>query len=163
MTIQPSTLFNSKVSVLSGTVSKLNHELLEYVNPEKPMNDDSAIYFQRFYIAQFNLDDRAIVAQFSSPMTIHQGDVLAVSGYPKGNVFQVLAYANQTQDVRGAENWLILALGALFFLAVAIGLLNSALVSEGSLVPKLFLMGFVGVGLYMVYRALLIREAIALL
>jgi hypothetical protein len=36
-------------------------------------------------------------------------------------------------------------------------------VSEGALIPKLFLSGFVLVAIYMAYRALLIREAIGLL
>ena len=74
-----------------------------------------------------------------------------------------LAYANQTQKVSQHENWIVLGLGAIFFLAIAVGLLNSELVAEGALVPKLFLLGFVGVAIYMGYRALLIREAISLL
>ena len=88
---------------------------------------------------------------------------MVVSGYPKDNIFQVLAYTNQTQQVSHHENWIILILGALFFLAVAISLLNSELVLEGALVPKLFLFAFTLVGLYMGYRALLIREAIKLI
>ena len=96
-------------------------------------------------------------------MVVSNGDVLTVSGYAQDNRFQVLAYTNQTQQVSKHENWLVLALGALFFLAIALGLLNSALVAEGALVPKLFLLGFVAVSFYMGYRALLIREAISLL
>lgn len=72
--------------------------------------------------------------------------------------FQVLAYANQTQKVSKHENWIVLGLGAMFFLAIALGLLNSELVAESALVPKLFLLGFVGVAMYMGYRALLIRR-----
>ena len=163
MTLKPSSFLTSSVSALSGTVSNLNHELLEYVNPEKPTHDHSSVYYQRFYISTFNLDDRAIEAKFSSPMMVTNGDRVTVSGYSKGNRFQVLAYANQTQQVSQHENWVVLGLGALFFLAVALGLLNSELVAEGALVPKLFLLGFVGVAIYMGYRALLVREAISLL
>ena len=163
MTLKPSSFLTSSVSALSGTVSNLNHELLEYVNPEKPTHDHSSVYYQRFYISTFNLDDRAIEAKFSSPMMVTNGDRVTVSGYSKGNRFQVLAYANQTQQVSQHENWIVLGLGALFFLAIALGLLNSELVAEGALVPKLFLLGFVGVAIYMGYRALLIREAISLL
>ena len=75
----------------------------------------------------------------------------------------MLAYKNSSQQVSGYENWLVLVLGAIFFLAVAIGLLNSELVAQGAIVPKLFLLGFTLVALYMGYRALLIREAIKLL
>jgi hypothetical protein len=96
-------------------------------------------------------------------MAIQNGDSVTVSGYLEGDRFQVLAYVNQTQQISGRENWIALALGAIFFLAIVIGLLNSELVAEGALVPTLFLIGFVGVSLYMGYRALLIREAIALL
>jgi hypothetical protein len=161
--IKPSSFLSSSVHSISGTVSNLNNELLEYVNPEKPTHDHSSVYYQRFYVSNFNLNDRAIEAKFSTPMSIQDGDSVTVSGYPKGNTFQVLAYHNTTQQVTGTENWFVLALGALFFLAVAIGLLNSELVIEGALVPKLFLLGFVGVAIYMGYRALLIREAISLL
>ena len=161
--MKPSSFLTSPVSAISGTVSNLNNALLEYVNPEKPTHDHSSVYYQRFYISTFNLDDRAIEAKFSSQMAIQNGDSVTVSGYPKGDRFQVLAYVNQTQQISGRENWIALALGAIFFLAIVIGLLNSELVAEGALVPTLFLIGFVGVSLYMGYRALLIREAIALL
>ncbi|QWD85629.1 hypothetical protein AOC19_01760 [Polynucleobacter asymbioticus] len=163
MSLKPSSLLNSSVSSISGTVSNLNNELLEYVNPEKPTHDHSSVYYQRFYISTFDLDHHRIAAKFSTPMVVSNGDAVTVSGYQKGNSFQVLAYTNKTQQVTKHENWIVLGLGALFFLAVALGLLNSELVAEGALVPKLFLMGFVGVGFYMTYRALLIREAISLL
>lgn len=163
MTLKPSSFLTSPVSTISGTVSNLNNELLEYVNPEKPTHDHSSVYYQRFFVSKFNLGNQAIEAKFSTPMVVSDGDTVTVSGYQKGNGFQVLAYANQTQQVSKHENWIILGLGALFFLAVAVGLLNSELVADGALVPKLFLLGFVGVAIYMGYRALLIREAISLL
>ncbi len=163
MTLKPSSFLTSSVSTISGTVSNLNNELLEYANPEKPTHDHSSVYYQRFFLSKFNLGDRAIEAKFSTPMVVSDGDAITVSGFQKGNGFQVLAYINQTQQVSKHENWVVLGLGALFFLAVAIGLLNSELVAEGALVPKLFLIGFVGVAVYMGYRALLIREAISLL
>ena len=163
MTLKPTTFFASSVSVISGNVSNLQNGLLEYVNPEKPTHDHSSVYYQRFYISTFNLDDRTIEAKFSSPMEVGNGDAVTVSGYAKDNRFQVLAYTNKTQQVSKHENWIVLGLGALFFLAVALGLLNSELVAEGTLVPKLFLWGFVAVSFYMGYRALLIREAISLL
>ncbi len=160
---KPSALLSSSVKSISGTVSNLQSDLLEYVNPEKPTHDDSAVYYQRFFVSSFHLNNQTIEAQFSTPMKMSNGDVVTVSGYQKRHRFQVLAYRNQTQQVMGAENWGILALGALFFLAVAIGLLNSELVPEGALMPKVFLSGFVLLAIYMAYRALLIREAIGLL
>ena len=163
MTLKPSSFLTSSVATISGTVSNLNNELLEYVNPEKPTHDHSSVYYQRFFISKLTLGDRAIEAKFSTPMVVSDGDTVTVSGYQKGNGFQVLAYANQTQQVSKHENWIVLGLGALFFLAIAVGLLNSELVAEGALVPKLFLLGFVGVGIYMGHRTLLIREAISLL
>ena len=163
MSLKPSSFLSSSVSSISGTVSNLNNELLEYVNPEKPTHDHSSMYYQRFFISTFNLGDQAVGAKFSTPMVVSNGDAITVSGYQKGNGFQVLAYTNKTQQVTKHENWIVLGFGALFFLAVALGLLNSELVADGALVPKLFLIGFVGVAFYMGYRALLIREAISLL
>jgi len=163
MTLKPTTFFTSSVSVISGNVSNLQNELFEYVNPEKPTHDHSSVYYQRFYISIFNLNDNIIEAKFSTPMVVSNGDAVTVSGYQKGSGFQVLAYTNTTQQVSKHENWIILGLGALLFLAVALGLLNSELVAEGALVPKLFILGFVAVSFYMGYRALLIREAISLL
>ena len=160
---KPSTFLSTSISAVSGTVSNLNNELLEYVNPEKPTHDHSSQYYKRFFISKFNLGDTAVEAKFSSPMKITEGDQITVSGYPKGDSFLVLAYNNQTQQIISNENWLVLGMGALFFLAVAVGLLNSELVAEGALIPKVFLFGFTVVALYMGYRALLIREAINLL
>ena len=160
---KPSSLLSSSISSVSGIVSNLNNELLEYVNPEKPTHDHSSVYYKRFFISKFHLGDKAIEAKFSTPMKIAEGDQITVSGYPKDGAFQVLAYHNQTQQVTSNENWIVLGLGALFFLAVSIGLLNSELVIEGAIIPKLFLFGFTLVALYMGYRALLIREAIKLI
>ena len=154
---------STSVSTISGTVSNLDHELLEYVNTEKPTHDHSSVYYKRFFVSKFNLGDKAISASFSKPITIADGDQLTVSGYMKNDVFQVLAYSNQTQQASHHENWIILILGALFFAAVALGLLNSQLLLDGAIVPKLFLFGFTLVAIYMVYRALLVREAIKLL
>ena len=159
---KPSSFLSSSISAISGTVSNLNNELLEYVNPEKPTHDHSSAYYQRFFISKFNLGDKAIEAKFSSPMKIAEGDQITVSGYLKDGSFQVLAYNNQTQQVASNENWVILALGSLFFFAVAIVLLNSELVAEGALIPKLFLFGFTLIAIYMGYRTLLIREAVKL-
>ena len=160
---KPSSLLSSSISSISGTVSNLNNELLEYVNPDKPTHDHSSVYYKRFFISKFNLGDKAIEAKFSSPMHIAEGDQMTVSGYEKDGSFQVLAYSNQTQQVASNENWIVLGLGALFFFAVSLGLLNSELVAEGALIPKLFLFGFTLVAMYMGYRALLIREAIKLI
>jgi len=160
---KPSTFLSTSLHTISGTVSNLNNELLEYVNPEKPTHDHSSVYYKRFFISKFNLGGKSIEAAFSTPMKIANGDTLTVSGYPKGETFQVLAYQNSSQQVGGHENWIVLALGAIFFLAVALGLLNSELVVEGALIPKLFLFGFTLVAIYMGYRALLIREAMKLL
>lgn len=160
---KPNTFLSSSISAISGTVSNLNNEVLEYVNPEKPTHDHSSVYYKRFFISKFNLDNRAIEAKFSSPMKIADGDQITVAGYQKDNAFQVLAYNNKTQVMMSNENWIMLCLGALFFFAIAIGLLNSELVIEGTIIPKLFLFGFTLVALYMGYRALLVREAIKLL
>ena len=160
---KPSTFLSGSISALSGTVSNLDNALLEYVNPEKPTHDHSSLYYQRFYISKFNLGDKAIEAKFSTPMKIADGDQVVVSGYLIGSTLQVLAYSNQTQQVIGNENWIMLCLGALFFFAVAIGLLNSQLLIDGALIPKLFLFGFTLIGIYMGYRALLIREALKLI
>ncbi len=158
-----SSFLSSPIRSISGTVSNLQNELLEYVNPEKPTHEHSSVYYQRFYVSSFSLGDQSIEAKFSSPMKISNGDNLIVSGYPKNNHFHVLAYRNLTQEFIGAENWVMLVLGALFFLLVTIGLLHSELITEGALIPKLLLSGFVLVAIYMAYRALLIREAIGLL
>lgn len=164
MTIaKPSAFLSSSISAISGTVSNLNNELLEYVNPEKPTHDHSSQYYKRFFISKFNLGDQVIEAKFSSPMKIAEGDQITVSGYQRDGTFQVLAYHNQTQKISHNENWIILSLGAILFFAVVIGLLNSELVMEGAIVPKLFLFGFSLVAIYMGYRALLIREAVKLL
>ena len=160
---KPSSLLSSSISSISGTVSNLNNELLEYVNHEKPTHDHSSVYYKRFYISKFNLGEKVIEAKFSAPMQIADGDQITVAGYQKGEVLQVLAYNNQTQQISSNENWIMLGLGAIFFFAIAIGLLNSELVTEGALIPKLFLFGFTVVAIYMGYRALLIREAVKLL
>jgi hypothetical protein len=163
MTIHTSHFFSSKISLTKGVVSNLSNELLEYVNPEKPTHSDSPIYFKRFYISRFNLNNEVIEAAFSSPMKIADGDIVSVAGQQKSNAFKVLAYKNQTQDITQHENWIALIFGAIFFFAIALVLLNGDLALEGMLIPRLLLFGFALVGIYMGYRALLIREAVKLI
>jgi hypothetical protein len=163
MTIHTSHFISSKVSLAKGVVSNLNNQVLEYVNHEKPTHDHSSVYYKRFYVSKFNLADHAIEATFSTPMKIQDGDIVAVAGQQKDMVFKVLAYQNQTQNITQHENWIALILGAIFFFAIAIGLLNSNLALNEAIIPRLFLFGFSLVGIYMGYRALLIREAIKLI
>jgi hypothetical protein len=160
---KPSTLLFRSLIAISGTVSNLQTELLEYVNPEKPSNDDASAYYQRFYVSIFNLDKHKIEAKFSSPIKMRDGDIVSVSGHYKNNRFEVLAYRNQTQQIMHAEKWVAMGFGSLFCMAVAIGLLISELALEDAVIPKLFLLGFGAVGIYMGYRALYIRKAIHLL
>ncbi len=115
--LKPNTYFAYPISTQSGIVSNLHNELLEYVNSEKPTHDHSSVYYQRFYISKFNLGNQEIQAKFSTPMVIRDGDKVIVSGYLKNSGFQVLAYTNKTQHLTKSENWIVLGLGAIFFLA----------------------------------------------
>ena len=151
------------ISSLSGTVRNLHNETLEYVNPEKPTHDHSSIYYKRFYVSSFNLNESAIKATFSAPMKIQDGDNVTVAGYFKGELFQVVAYANQTQATRHHENWLVLIVAAVIFFCVALGIYHNEGVIAGELIPKLLIFGFAAVSLYMAYRAWLIKQAIRLL
>ena len=102
-TNKPNTFLSSSISAISGTVSNLHNELLEFLNHEKPTHDHSSVYYKRFYVSQFELDQQAIEARFSTPMKVADGDQVTVSGYQKGNRFQVLAYHNQTQNISHHE------------------------------------------------------------
>ena len=51
--IKPSTFLSTPLSTVSGTVSNLHNELLEYVNPEKPTHDHSSVYYKRFFVSKF--------------------------------------------------------------------------------------------------------------
>lgn len=152
-----------KIEVRSGIVSGLETELTEYVNPEKPTHDDSPIYFKRMYQAKFRLGNEAIKVVFSKPIQIQNGDQLRVTGYLSGSEFTVLAYWNQTKQSKDSENWAVLAIGALCFLGVALFLLNSNLAESGAFTSTVMLVGFIGLGIYMIYKALLIRQALQLL
>lgn len=151
------------VELRSGVVSELETTVAEYLNPEKPIHDDSPIYSTRMYQAQFKLDNQAIEAVFSKPIQIQNGDQLGVSGYLTAHRFHVLAYWNQTHPSRESESWQALAIGALLFLGIALFLLNSTLAISGAPISTLFLIGFMGLGFYMIYKALLIRQALQLL
>ena len=151
------------ISSLSGTVRNLRNETLEYVNPDKPTHDHSSMYYKRFYVSSFDLNESPIKATFSAPMKIQDGDEVTVAGYFKGDVFQVVAYANQTQAARHHENWLVLLVAAVIFLCVALGIYNNEGVIAGDLISKLFIFGFAAASLYMAYRAWLIKQAIRLL
>jgi hypothetical protein len=163
MSIRTNHFISSKISSIKGVVSNLSNEVLEYVNHEKPTHDHSSVYYKRFYVSKFNLGNHAVEATFSSPMKIQDGNIVAVAGQQKDKVFKVLAYENQTQNITHHESWIALILGAIFFFAIAIGLLNSDLSLNEAIIPRLFLFGFSLVGIYMGYRALLIREAIKLI
>lgn len=162
--IKPSSFLMKTLEYKSGEVSRLNEQMTEYVNPEKPIFDDSSNYFTRIYTSRFVLDRDPMQAEFSQPIEAQNGDRLAVVGYPsKTNGFTVLAYQNTSSGKQFHENWLALTLGGLFIAAIAILTLFSSMVDSHGLIPRILLIGFMVLGLWMSLKGLLIREAIALL
>ena len=85
---KPSSLLSSSINSISGTVSNINNELLEYVNPEKPTHDHSSVYYKRFFISKFNLGNKTIEAKFSAPIQIADGYQITVAGYKKVRPFR---------------------------------------------------------------------------
>ena len=117
--LKPSGFLNKPIVAISGVVGDLNNSILEYTNPEKPSHDHSSIYYKRFYISKFTLNNNEIVSKFSDPMMINNGDNVIVTGYPTGNQFQVLAYLNQSNTSGDNENWIVLIFAALLFFGIA--------------------------------------------
>ncbi len=162
-TLKPSMLLTKPIVSISGIVGDLNNSILEYTNTEKPTHDHSSIYYKRFYISKFTLNKMVIVSKFTNPMKINNGDNVIVAGYTSGNQFQVLAYSNQSNNTGDNENWMALIFAALLFFGIAFKLATSSIVQEGTIIPRLFIAAFMILSAYMVFRALLIKEAIDLL
>lgn len=161
---KPSSILMKTLERKSGLVSQLSEQTTEYVNPEKPNFDESNFYFTRIYTSRFFLDRDLMRAEFSEPIETRDGDHLMVAGYPGGSGgFTVLAYQNTTSGTRRHENWFAMMIGGLFITAIAIYLLFFAIIDSNTLVPRILLVGFIFLGLWMTLKGLLIQEALALL
>lgn len=160
---KPSSLLMKTLELKSGAVSHLSQQITEYVNPEKPNFDESRVYFTRIYTSRFLLDRNPMHAEFSTPIETRDGDNLKVVGYSSQSGFTVLAYQNATSGIQHHENWLALTLGGFFIAAIAILLFFSSMIDSHGLIPRILLIGFMVLGLWMSLKGLLIQEAIALM
>jgi hypothetical protein len=160
---KPSSLGSVQLKTLSGQVTGLQSQVKEYVDHDP---HDSLLRFtplRRVYLATFQLDGRPLEARFQGPYRIAEGDRITVSGFGlSGKAFEILAYRNHTQNYRGSDNWIVACLVGLAF-AIAALFMQMKLMSAESIIAQVMMVVFVLTGLYIVYRGLLIREAIELL
>jgi hypothetical protein len=158
-----SSLGSVQLKTLSGQVTGLQGEVKEYVDHDP---HDSLLRFspvRRVYLAKFQLDGQSLEAKFQGPYRISEGDRITVSGFGEPNkVFEVVAYKNDTQNYRGSDNWIVACLVGLAF-AIAALFIQMKLMSPESVIGQVMMVVFVLTGLYIVYRGLLIREALELL
>jgi len=162
--LNPTSLLMKPLEFKKGLVSHLKEQTTEYVNPEKPNFDESNSYFTRIYTSRFLLDQSPMQAEFSKPIETQDGDNLKVVGYSgSSGGFTVLAYQNTTSGIQHHENWLALTIGGLFIAGITILALFSSMIDGHGLLPRILLVGFMVLGLWMSLKGLLIREAIALL
>lgn len=161
--IKASSLGGIQLKTLSGQVTGLQSKVEETIDHDP---HDSLLRFapvRRVYVANFQLDGTPIEAKFQGPYKIAEGDRLTVSGYAQaGQSFDVVAYKNHTQTFTGSNNWLVACLVGLAF-AIAAIFIQMRLMSPSSTIGQVMMVVFVLTGLYIVYRGLLIREALALL
>lgn len=161
--IKASSLGGIDLKTLSGQVTGLQSKVEETIDHDP---HDSLLRFapvRRVYVANFKLDGTPIEAKFQGPYKIAEGDRLTVSGYGQaGQAFEVVAYKNHTQTFIGSNNWIVACLVGLAFAIGAI-FIQMRLMSPESTIGQVMMVVFVITGLYIVYRGLLIREALSLL
>lgn len=164
--IKASSLGGIELKTLSGQVTGLQSKVEETIDHDP---HDSLLRFapvRRVYVANFQLDGTPIEAKFQGPYKIAEGDRLTVSGSAQagqnGQTFDVIAYKNHTQTFTGSNNWIVACLVGLAFAIGAI-FIQMRLMSPESTIGQVMMVVFVLTGLYIVYRGLLIREALSLL
>jgi hypothetical protein len=122
----------------------------------------------------FKIDGTTVMFTSGVPAVIGEGDRLVIAGHLKGRLLKAEAYLNQTAQVRGdAGIWANFA-GMVFCLLLGMAALSVVLL--GPFIPWLPSLDqleivlavtfggiFCGIGLYCLYRWLLIRNAVRLL
>lgn len=158
-----STLGGVELTTLTGQITGLQGEVEEHIDHDP---HDSMLRFvplRKVYVARFMLDGQALEAKFQGPYRISEGDRLTVSGYRhKDQSFQVVAYKNATQGFTGSDNWIVACLVGLAFALFAL-VIQFKFMSSESMIGQIMMIVFVLTGLFIVYRGLLIREALSLL
>lgn len=162
MTFKPSALFGQTLEVKSGVVTHLQSQTVERymdqgLDPHK--RPDMKAYT---YISKFSLNASPIVAMFNIQPEINEGDTLMVSGIQKEDFFEVLAYRNETKDITGSNPWKSSVIAAILF-ALFAGVLYFFVLKQALLIEQILLLGFIGLGLFLIARAYLIKEALQLL
>ena len=145
MSFKPSELFGKKLSIHSGIVRGIekNIEERDVINPQDPVSKKSTTYT---YVAKFDIDGTPIIAKFQEPYKIDEGDKLSDSGV----------------QYTGSNSWFLTSLAGIAF-ALFAGFIYFRLVQDPQWYEQLTLLGFIGVGIFLVFRGLFIKEALELL
>ena len=161
MSFKPSELFGKKLSIHSGIVRGIekNIEERDVINPQDPVSKKSTTYT---YVAKFDLDGTPIIAKFQEPYKIDEGHKLSVSGVQTNEYFEVIAYRNETIQYTGSNSWWLTSLAGIAF-AIFAGFIYFRLVQDPQWYEQFVLLGFIGVGIFLVFRGLFIKEALELL
>jgi hypothetical protein len=115
--------------------------------------------------AIFKVGETTVVFTSGSPPIIGDGDHIVVAGRRRGKVLLAEAYVNRTAMIRGNSGLWQNLLGAAFTLSA--GALGLALVLPPfNVEPELMLLGaglvFIGMGLLLLYRGVVILRAVRL-
>ncbi len=115
------------------------------------------------YVATFELAGRVVRMKTTQPLTISDGDRLALVGTMKGRVFKVLAYNNLSTGIEGSdEGGLRILFGVLLFAFGISAVRNLSAASSGAL-QAVVALGFVGMSLFAALSGARVLAAVRML
>lgn len=125
-----------KPEELRGMVTKVDRAAVEYPGPHLGTK-------RTFHVSTFQVGQRRVKFEAARPLTVNEGDQVAVTGVMRGNTLDALAYRNFTTGVSANTGLYLWFLVGVIFTGVGIAVLSVPFLST----PK-GIAGYVGVAIF---------------
>jgi hypothetical protein len=161
MTMKPSEIFGKNLILKSGVVSGLETD--KYLK-SRPNTEEFNEHMKSYtYVAKFYLDGNTpLLASFNFMPEINEGDRIRVSGLQKASSFEVIAFRNETRQVTVTRSWKTSLIAATLF-SIFSAFIFFFVIKEPRVIEQIIFVGFIGLGLFLIARSMMIKEALEML
>jgi hypothetical protein len=160
--INPQIFSGKSLSVYSGIVENFQQtiEIRKDGNPHETLMKENT---RTTYIAQFRLGEKQINAEFPKEVLIKNGDQISVCGEEKNGKLNVLTFKNFSQNLsQNSSVWWANILAGIVFFILSVYVYFYVMKSP-MLIELVVITAFTMVSFYLIYRGLVVKQAIEML
>jgi hypothetical protein len=160
--INPQIFSGKSLSVYSGIVENFQQtiEIRKDGDPHQQLIKENT---RTTYVAQFRLGEKQINAEFPKEVMINNGDKISVCGEEINGKLNVLTFKNFSQNLsQNSSVWWANILAGIVFFILSIYVYFYVMKSP-MLIEQVVVTAFTIVSFYLIYRGLVVKQAIEML